>query len=445
MPPGSFLSSGRNGGALADEALNTLRSNVTTQAREGYRPPFSSSRDEVGKAFQSAHKSTGWDRKARTQRAENMARSAMGITGMDDSLNNWSPSNVSDPMGADRRGGGGPLMGARLSTSSLAGGGGGSGTIAELRTPVALKEHLKRGKGAREAGIQLITLDAVPGEEPPPLEQAAALAAAYEQRRTMLGTPSSPCRQQMLTPTDRARRAWTNYGNANSILLQTGNGDVSGGGANPTTPHARPMTPRRFSDTGTASGAAGGGGGGGTGAAAVGMNSHVSGLPLAFRSGPEPNSIIARCSADKQHAAAGQAGQAAFEAPAAGNAGSTGTPLFSASPPLHHRAFAEPAVTAVSATAVAAAAAAAKAGQNGGGGSGGGGGGLYPDALTGVLVPLSPRGSNGNLADRNGGGGGGGGGSAAALGAGLGGCCISSPPLTASLEPLMAHKRRHVP
>lgn len=34
----------------------------------------------------------------------------------------------------------------------LGGGRGGVHGIAELRTPVALKEHLKRGKGVRESG-----------------------------------------------------------------------------------------------------------------------------------------------------------------------------------------------------------------------------------------------------------------------------------------------------
>lgn len=61
-----------------------------------------------------------------------------------------------DSQGGDRRGA--PGQPARLG-SSLAGIGGcalagAPGTIAELRTSVALKEHLKRGRGAREAGIQ---------------------------------------------------------------------------------------------------------------------------------------------------------------------------------------------------------------------------------------------------------------------------------------------------
>ncbi|GLI66466.1 hypothetical protein VaNZ11_010308 [Volvox africanus] len=208
---GSSKTSGGSEGSFADGALIFLRSSVanrSTDVKEAPKP--------AGKAFQTAHDSSGWDRKARWQRAFNLARSKMGVQGMDESVDKWGAGGR-DSDGGDRRSA--SAQPARRGSTLISTGGfalaGAPGTIVELRTPVALKEHLKRGKGARELGIQLVALEGAGHDIPLSKQDAAALVAQFDQRHQMLGTAPSPGRQA-LRPADRALKAWTNNTAVNS-------------------------------------------------------------------------------------------------------------------------------------------------------------------------------------------------------------------------------------
>ncbi|KAG2448907.1 hypothetical protein HYH02_006255 [Chlamydomonas schloesseri] len=217
-----------------------MRSKVS-QGGEAWKAPVSKAhKEEVGAAFQSAHNSSGWDRKARWQRAVSLAKAKMGISGPDESIDKWGPASKDSTAAEDpdrRRAS--TLLNRRGSMSgvadSLAGlGRGAVHGIAELRTPVALKEHLKRGKGVRESGggILLATLE-VGWEAPLCEEDAAALVEKWEARRQMLGAaPMSPNRGSLMSPAGRALRAWTNANNNNNSGTGAGT-DNSGGPGTP--------------------------------------------------------------------------------------------------------------------------------------------------------------------------------------------------------------------
>ncbi|GIL57810.1 hypothetical protein Vafri_13052 [Volvox africanus] len=202
---GSSQTSGGSEGSFTDGALVFLRSSVANGSTDVKKAP-----KPAGKAFQTAHDSSGWDRKARWQRAFNLARSKMGVQGMDESVDKWGAGGR-DSEGGDRRSA--SAQPARRGSTLISTGGfalaGAPGTIVELRTPVALKEHLKRGKGAREVGIQLVALEGAGHDLPLSEQDAAALVAQFDQRHQMLGTAPSPGRQA-LRPADRALKAWTN-------------------------------------------------------------------------------------------------------------------------------------------------------------------------------------------------------------------------------------------
>ncbi|GIL78362.1 hypothetical protein Vretimale_7717 [Volvox reticuliferus] len=207
---GSSQTSGGSEGSFTEGALSLLRTSVAGVSNDVRKAP-----KPAGKAFQTAHDSSGWDRKARWQRAFNLARSKMGVQGMDESVDKWGAGGRDSDGGDLRSASAQPAR--RVSTLVSTGGfalAGAPGTIVELRTPVALKEHLKRGKGARELGIQLVALEGAGQDIPLSEQDAAALVAQFDQRHQMLGTAPSPGRQA-LTPADRALKAWMNN-NANN-------------------------------------------------------------------------------------------------------------------------------------------------------------------------------------------------------------------------------------
>ncbi|KAG2485556.1 hypothetical protein HYH03_015722 [Edaphochlamys debaryana] len=261
--------------AGADGALTHLRK-VSAPASEepSYKAPnYLSKKDEVGTAFQSGHSPSGWDRKARWQRAVQIATTKMGITGIDESIDKWGPAPKDVETAAaepDRRRNGHTLqrrgsMGGTPAMGTIPVGGGGVLSIAELRTPLALKEHLKRGKGVRESaqGIPLATLD-MGIEAPAPRtfvapateHDARALVEAWDVKRQLLGAPASPASRAVLTPADRALRAWTN----NAGTPGTNSGENSPGPGTPTSSATGPapnifkvLPARRFSENGVTS------------------------------------------------------------------------------------------------------------------------------------------------------------------------------------------------
>lgn len=260
------------GSVTSDTNRSIVRGVGAPNSPAAYKPPnYLKASDEVGTAFLRADTPAGWDRTARYQRAVNMARDKMGITGVDEAvLGGWSPAprdpaqavpaDPTDPrrrMAAQHRRSmpGGPGAGGY-------GGGGGSvssyvNTIAELRTSVALHAHIKRGKAeAREVGgLQLATLQ-IPLDLPPE-EEVAQMAAAFDQRRAVLGpAPSSPARVA-LSPADRALRAWTNGDTNGSFGPGTPTGEASGTSLglalSPSLRRAGVLGSRRFSEQGGSS------------------------------------------------------------------------------------------------------------------------------------------------------------------------------------------------
>ncbi|KXZ47623.1 hypothetical protein GPECTOR_34g782 [Gonium pectorale] len=265
--------------SAADEALSTLRTKVAVA--DSQRSNHHAKSGAGGKAFQSAHDPSGWDRKARYQRAFNTARNKMGMTGMDDSVEGWSPAPKDAEAAAsspDRRIGGngglhrrnslthGSTGGGAAGAVMLAPGAGGAYTIAELRTPVALKEHLKRGKGTRDSTINLAA-DADGWELAVNDDDAAAIVAQFDQKRYMLGgVPAAASGPRVtLTPADRALRAWTNQnpspyaggagGSVDSSAVPSPTMDGAAAACAPSAEAGPVAVPtRRFSENGMAGG-----------------------------------------------------------------------------------------------------------------------------------------------------------------------------------------------